>query len=380
MFKTKLNLRNIAAIAICLTATTLFSGCSKDDNPPAISVADNSSLTQVVYANNVQGNSGVSFTTTGAWTSSTSADWISISPNNGSSEGNYTISIILAINTTGADRTATITILCKGDRITISVTQKGKTEDGEVPNEEAEIRRLLVKLYHDTNGDNWTNKTNWLTDAPIDVWYGITYSPGNLQIILRSNNLRGTINLSGCPALTELAISDGGNYVTYLNVSTCTALTYLDCGNNPLTGLNVSGCKVLQYLYCSSKQLKNLDVSGLTALVTLRCRGNDSGDGQLTSLNASGCTALESVGCQYNQLTSLNLNGCMSLKYLSCRHNDLTDTALNTIFEALPYYTGDYGNDYDEEGIVQIYGNPGTATCNPSIAEAKRWYVNSYSQ
>jgi len=123
----------------------MFSGCNKENDPPAISVADENSLTQQVFADNEQGSS-VSFTTTSAWTSSISAgspsaqvaqtragtnssDWISISPDHGNA-GTHTVAITLETNTTGSDRTATITISCNGKDIIITVTQKATKEDG----------------------------------------------------------------------------------------------------------------------------------------------------------------------------------------------------------------------------------------------------------
>jgi hypothetical protein len=151
MYKNNLNLRKVVAIAICLTVITVLSGCDneKEKDTPAISVANNSSLTQEVYADNSQGKSGVSFTTTGAWTSNistasseksgqakatkSSLDWVSVSPDSGKEAGNYTVAITLKTNTTGADRTAIITISCNGTNITITVTQKGVKEDGTVP-------------------------------------------------------------------------------------------------------------------------------------------------------------------------------------------------------------------------------------------------------
>ena len=30
----------------------------------------------------------------------------------------------------------------------------------------------LAALYEATDGPNWRNNTNWLTDAPLDEWYG----------------------------------------------------------------------------------------------------------------------------------------------------------------------------------------------------------------
>ena len=35
-------------------------------------------------------------------------------------------------------------------------------------------RDVLVALYLATDGDNWANNDNWLSDAPISTWYGVT--------------------------------------------------------------------------------------------------------------------------------------------------------------------------------------------------------------
>ena len=34
-------------------------------------------------------------------------------------------------------------------------------------------RAALVALYHATDGTNWVNNENWLTDAPLEEWYGV---------------------------------------------------------------------------------------------------------------------------------------------------------------------------------------------------------------
>ena len=88
-----------------------------------------------------------------------------------------------------------------------------------------------------------------------------------------------------------------------LNVSGCTALDFLDCGNNNLTTLDVSGCTALDYLSCYSNNLTTLDVSNNTALRELNCASNN-----LTTLDVSGCTALEDLWCYYNNLTTLDVS------------------------------------------------------------------------
>ena len=37
-------------------------------------------------------------------------------------------------------------------------------------------RAALVTLYEATDGPNWANNENWLTDAPLGEWYGVSVS------------------------------------------------------------------------------------------------------------------------------------------------------------------------------------------------------------
>jgi Leucine-rich repeat (LRR) protein len=54
----------------------------------------------------------------------------------------------------------------------------------------------LVGLYNSTDGNNWYNNTNWLSDQPITTWFGITINPnGLMSLSLSSNNLVGTLPL-----------------------------------------------------------------------------------------------------------------------------------------------------------------------------------------
>ena len=56
-------------------------------------------------------------------------------------------------------------------------------------------REVLEYLYHATGGDGWRDNTNWLTDAPISEWAGVTtYENGRVRYLrLRDNNLKGPI-------------------------------------------------------------------------------------------------------------------------------------------------------------------------------------------
>ena len=222
---------NLFFLSLLLTATAVFTGCEQG-NPSensAIKVENNGTLTQNVFADETQGKSSVSFTTTGAWTSSITegttppaksaqlrasqeVSWISIDPSGGKEAGSYTISITLRPNTTSADRTAVITITCGGEKITITVTQKATKEDGTVPEEEnpsTEDGSHLVSRIEITTG--YEN-----SDYTIGFDYGenqdpyptkITYSPSGL--IIHTNQ--------GKPYITrESAIPNGGTeYIRY---------------------------------------------------------------------------------------------------------------------------------------------------------------------
>ena len=54
-------------------------------------------------------------------------------------------------------------------------------------------RAVLVALYHATNGDNWTNNSNWLSDAPLNQWYGVdTDNRWNVHVLsLTTTSLQG---------------------------------------------------------------------------------------------------------------------------------------------------------------------------------------------
>ena len=121
-----------------------------------------------------------------------------------------------------------------------------------------------------------------------------------------------------------------------------------------------------------SNQLTALDVSNNTALTILHCNYN-----QLTVLDVSNNRVLTDLRCLGNQLTALDVSNNTALNTLRCQNNQLTATALNDLFGTLhsnPPLSGGYMKN------IRIFGNPGTETCDQSIATAKGWEVDTTSQ
>ena len=85
-------------------------------------------------------------------------------------------------------------------------------------------REALVALYHATDGTNWRRNSNWLTDAPLEDWHGVsTDEDGRVtELDLAANEPSGTIppelghldklkvlDLTASQTLTEVSISIG---------------------------------------------------------------------------------------------------------------------------------------------------------------------------
>lgn len=71
-------------------------------------------------------------------------------------------------------------------------------------------RNVLVTFYNSTNGEHWTINTNWLSDAPLGEWYGVsTDANGHVTaLVLNENNLRGALppELSRLRSLASLVL------------------------------------------------------------------------------------------------------------------------------------------------------------------------------
>ena len=56
-------------------------------------------------------------------------------------------------------------------------------------------RDARIALYQATDGDSWVNRLNWLSDAPLGTWFGVTTDDSGrvIELDLSFNQLTGTI-------------------------------------------------------------------------------------------------------------------------------------------------------------------------------------------
>ncbi len=75
-------------------------------------------------------------------------------------------------------------------------------------------KRFLTEFYQSTQGSQWSNNTNWLSDKPLEEWYGLNQGASGLDYVhsmeLSYNNLRGSLPESFAEIMTT---------ANYINIS-----------------------------------------------------------------------------------------------------------------------------------------------------------------
>ena len=102
-------------------------------------------------------------------------------------------------------------------------------------------REVLALLYEATNGPNWTQNTNWLTDAPLGEWHGVTTNSQGRVVTLNlfSNNLSGSIAMEVGQLTYIEDLNLGSNRISGeipASIGQLANLGKLNLGNNRLSG------------------------------------------------------------------------------------------------------------------------------------------------
>ena len=157
-------------------------------------------------------------------------------------------------------------------------------------------RMALVALYNATDGPNWVDNTNWLTDAPLEEWYGVdTDAAGrivgidlagqwdNETRVYIPHGLRGELpielaNLTELTTLSLAANSLSGPIPTKLG--NLTSLKRLELYHNRLSGPippQLGELAELRVLYLNNNSITGRippELGSLAELTLLMLRGN----------------------------------------------------------------------------------------------------------
>jgi hypothetical protein len=243
---------------------------------------------------------------------------------------------------------------------------------GTVPPAMAPDRDALVAFFNATDGPNWRDSSNWLTDAPIEEWYGVsTDGDGRVTyLLLEGNQLTGAIPtvLGDLVNLEKLDLS--GNHLTGAIptvLGDLVSLARLDLSGNQLTGAMPTGLGNLvnlEELDLSDNQLTRAipaELGDLANLVGLDLSGNQLTGAIPTVLGD--LVNLEKLDLSGNHLTGAIptvLGDLVSLARLDLSGNQLTgamptglgnlvnleelDLSDNQLTRAIPAELGDLAN------------------------------------
>jgi Leucine-rich repeat (LRR) protein len=175
----------------------------------------------------------------------------------------------------------------------------------------------LVALYNNTNGDGWTNHTNWMI-SEVSTWYGITVTGNRVSaIVLNNNNLSGPL-----PAV----------------IGDLTGLTDIQMFNNELTGSlpsTIGNLVNLQSIYISSNYLSGPippEIGNLTDLVSLNIGGNSfSGELPAELGNLESLSSLIITNCQITGPLPEEIGNLTNLNSINLYGNDLTGSIPESI-------------------------------------------------
>ena len=234
-------------------------------------------------------------------------------------------------------------------------------------------RDALVALYHAADGDNWLRNDNWLTDAPLDTWYGVTTDRRGrvIELNLSENGLSGSIP----PELGRL-----------------TELEWLDLSDNRLSGSippELGTLINLESLYLESNQLSGSippELGNLSNLIMLFLSDNrlkgpiPSEMGNLKSLEGLALWGNELKGLIPPELSNLsNLDflliafgnqfiGCVPESWRSVEINDIDE--LDVPFCLVPSSTLTIA---DRDVLVMLY----QATNGASWSRSTNWLTDA---
>ncbi|MFC1564961.1 T9SS type A sorting domain-containing protein [candidate division KSB1 bacterium] len=216
----------------------------------------------------------------------------------------------------------------------------------------------LVALYHSTNGDDWFNNDNWLSNRPIQNWHGVKVSDERvIELDLHWNNLNGFIpsRIGNLTYLSNLNLyhnklsgpipNEIGNltrlfylalYENRLNgiipseIGNLTNLIFLKLNENLITGPippEIGNLKMLSYINMNHNELTGAipsEIGYLTNIYYLDLYGNKLGGAIPQEIG--NLTYLSRLALDSNMLTGAipaELGNLTNLEYLDLHNNKI---------------------------------------------------------
>ena len=201
---------------------------------------------------------------------------------------------------------------------------------GATPTPATSERAALIALYQATDGANWKRNNNWLTDKPIDLWYGVTAdSSGRVTALnLWQNQLSGQIpDLSALSNLTNLDLGQNELTGPIPDLDALSNLTELDFRHNQLSGQipDLDALSNLDHLDLGFNRLSGSipELGALTSLTYLHLRANRL-SGQIPDLSA--LSNLRTLYLSHNRLSGQipDLSALINLTEMDLGGNELS--------------------------------------------------------
>lgn len=223
-------------------------------------------------------------------------------------------------------------------------------------------RDALIALYNSTNGDSWTNNTNWrkpgdpsqFNDRGTEnTWFGVTCNAENTQVTrlnLSRNNLSGTLptELNDLVNLTYINLYYNTISGSIPDIGNLTGMTYLNLSYNRLSGsvpASLNNLTALTNITLYRNQLSGSlpDLSALTNLTYVNFYYNQLSGNIPAYFN--NFVNLRTLDLQYNQFSGPipDLSALTNLTYLNLYRNQLTGsipTWFNNLNQLSTFYLG----------------------------------------
>ncbi len=242
-----------------------------------------------------------------------------------------------------------------GDRQPESPASSPLAPAGKVTDNSSD-RAALIAFYKATGGDNWKDRTGWLSDAPLNQWHGVKVDDQGRVIWLHlgGNGLTGTIPA----ALAQLKnlkwlhlFSNGLTGAIPKELAQLKNLKWLYLFDNGLTGAipkELAQLKNLERLFLSRNELTGAIPAALAQLENLSSLYLF--DNELTGAIPAALAQLENLKELF--LSSNELTGCIPVALQAISNHDLDKLGLDACSAGTDDSVTD---DSDRDTLIAFY-------------------------